>query len=233
MNHPYIVSLHDVFESSTNVFLVMTLIKGGDLFGALQAKSFQMSEKDARTIVFKVLEALIYLHDFGIVHRDLKTENILVRDKNNPLDIMLSDFGLSKFSGPQEIMLNKVGTIAYVAPEVLLEKGYSYKVDIWSLGCIMHLLLRGYLPFGATTEEQIRNRILTHKVTLSKSVWNVISDDAKDLLLQLLNKTPEKRINLQGIKNHNWFKNLDLLHEQRSRMAAIAKDHPTSTKKSS
>jgi len=230
VNHPYIVSLHDVFESCKNVFLIMTLIKGGDLFDALQAKSFKIKEQDARTIVFKISEALIYLHDFGIVHRDLKTENILVRDQNNPLDIMLSDFGLSKFSGPQEIMLKKVGTVAYVAPEVLLGKGYTHKVDIWSLGCIMHLLLRGYLPFDAKTEDKIRKRILTCEITLDRPRWNEISSDAKDLLKRLLKKIPDERIDFQGAKNHSWFNDLDLLQQQRSRMASLAKDCPKAAK---
>jgi len=233
VNHPYIVSLHDVFESSTNVYLIMTLIEGGDLFDALQAKRFQVREKDARTIVFKVIEALIYIHDFGIVHRDLKTENILVKDKANPLDIMLSDFGLSKFSGPQEIMLKKVGTVAYVAPEVLLGNGYTHKVDIWSLGCIMHLLLRGYLPFDAKSEEKIRERILTYEVTFNRPLWKVISPEAKDLLKRLLKKKPAERIDLEDVKNHAWFKDLDLLHQQRTRMASITNSRPASSRKSS
>jgi len=159
VNHPYIVSLHDVYESKMHIQLIMTLTKGGDLFDTLQARDFRMMEEDAKIIVFKVLMALIYLHDFGIVHRDLKTENILVRDKDDPTDILLSDFGLSKYSGPQELMLKKVGTIVYIAPEVLRDDGYSYKVDLWSLGCVMHLLLQGYLPFDAVNEQDIRYRI--------------------------------------------------------------------------
>lgn len=94
----------------------------------------------------------------------------------------------------------------------------------------MHLLLRGYLPFDAKTEEKIRKRILTSKVTLDKPRWNEISSDAKDLLKQLLKKTPDERIDFQGVKNHSWFKNLDLLQQQRTRMASLAKDCPTSAR---
>jgi len=219
VNHPYIVSLHDVYESKTTVHLIMTLINGGDLFDALKARNFVVSEQDAKIIVFKILVVLIYLHNFGIVHRDLKTENILVRNKDDPLDIMVSDFGLSKYSGPQEMMLKKVGTIAYVAPEVLLEKGYSYKVDLWSLGCIMHLLLRGYLPFDADNMNDIRDYILNAKLTFNNPRWNVISDPAKDLLKGLLEKNPSERIDFQSAEAHEWFANLDLRKQQRARRA--------------
>jgi len=167
--------------------------------------------------VFKILVVLIYLHHFGIVHRDLKTENILVRNKDDPLDIMVSDFGLSKYSGPQEMMLKKVGTIAYVAPEVLLEKGYSHKVDLWSLGCIMHLLLRGYLPFDANNMNDIRYNILNAKLTFNNPRWNKISDPAKDLLKGLLEKNPSERIDFQSAEAHEWFANLDLRQQQRWR----------------
>jgi len=219
VNHPYIVSLHDVYESKTNVHLIMTLINGGDLFDALKARNFVVSEQDAKIIVFKILVVLIYLHHFGIVHRDLKTENILVRNKDDPLDIMVSDFGLSKYSGPQEMMLKKVGTIAYVAPEVLLENGYSYKVDLWSLGCIMHLLLRGYLPFDANNMNDIRTNILYAKLTFNNPRWNEISDPAKDLLKGLLEKNPSERIDFQSAEAHEWFANLDLRKQQRARRA--------------
>jgi len=221
VNHPYIVSLYDVFENNEKVFLVMTLTEG-DLFDALQARNFKLEEKDVKTIVFKILEALIYLRDFGIVHRDLKTENILVRERGNPFDIMLSDFGLSKFSGPQEVMLKKVGTVCYIAPEVLQEKGYSHKVDIWSLGCIMFLMLQGYLPFDAKSEELSREYILKKQVDFTKPKWLLISEEGRDLLKRFLRKKPSERIGLEAAKNHKWFNDLDLFLQQRDRMASIS-----------
>jgi len=221
VNHPYIVSLYDVFENNEKVFLVMTLTEG-DLFDALQARNFKLEEKDVKTIVFKILEALIYLRDFGIVHRDLKTENILVRERGNPFDIMLSDFGLSKFSGPQEVMLKKVGTVCYIAPEVLQEKGYSHKVDIWSLGCIMFLMLQGYLPFDAKSEELSREYILKKQVDFTKPKWLLISEEGRDLLKRFLRKMPSERIGLEAAKNHKWFNDLDLFLQQRDRMASIS-----------
>jgi len=227
VSHPYIVSLHDVYESKTHVYLIMTLMNGGDLFDVLKARDFSIKEEESKTIVFKILEALVYIHNFGIVHRDLKTENILVRNKDDPLDIMLTDFGLSKYKGPKEIMLKKVGTLAYIAPEVILEKGYSHKVDLWSLGCMMHLLLRGYLPFDAGSMEGIRDRILYANVTFNHEDWEEISEPAKDLLKRLLKKNPEERIDLECAKNHKWFEDLDLLKEQRSRMAII-RNNPAS-----
>lgn len=229
VSHPYIVSLHDVYESKTHVYLIMTLMNGGDLFDALKARDFNMDEEESKTIVFKILEALIYIHNFGIVHRDLKTENILVRNKDDPLDIMLTDFGLSKYKGPKEVMLKKVGTLAYIAPEVILEKGYSHKVDLWSLGCMMHLLLRGYLPFDAGSMEGIRDRILFAHLTFNHEDWEEISEPAKDLLERLLKKDPDERIDLECAKNHKWFEDLDLLKEQRTRLAIIRNNPATPT----
>jgi len=223
VNHPYIISLYDMYESKTHVHLILPLAKGGDLFDVLKARNFEMSEQNAKTIVFKIFAALRYLHDFGIVHRDLKTENILVRDQDNPLDIMLSDFNLSKFTGPWETMMKKVGTIAYVAPEVIMEKGYSYKVDLWSLGCIMHLLLRGYLPFDAADEKEIQYLICNAVVTTNHRRWKLISSQAKDLLKSLLQKNPVDRIDFENVENHEWFSDLDLLKQQRQRTAKLKK----------
>eukprot|EP00483_Globobulimina_turgida_P013131 UN13155 len=99
------------------------------------------------------------------------------------------------------------GTLCYVAPEVLSKQAYGKKVDLWSLGCIMHLLLRGVLPFDGYTENEIRQKTINKELSLTSAKWDVVSDDAKDLIKKLLIKNPNNRISLQDALKHKWFQN--------------------------
>ena len=98
-------------------------------------------------------QAIKYLHERGIVHRDLKPENIMMKSITSDDDIKIGDFGLSKFTAPEEIMKLPCGTLAYVAPEVLQMKGYSKEVDLWSIGVILFVLIRGKLPFDSKVHQ--------------------------------------------------------------------------------
>ncbi len=141
--HPAIVRLYDVLENSENIFIVMELLKGGDLLNYMRRKQFRLPEDNVSHIISGLAGALQYLHNLGIVHRDLKPENVLMVDDCN---VKIVDFGLSAFLGPKEKCKGFVGTMSYVAPEVLLGFPYDYGVDMWSLGVLAYYMLSGALP---------------------------------------------------------------------------------------
>jgi len=145
--HPNIVRLNDLFESSESFFLVLEYMGGGDLFDYLKVRSFRISEDRAREISLQLMLAVQFMHSFGIVHRDIKLENVMVSDKTERAVPKLADFGLAKIVGPSENADEPFGTLGYAAPEVLRKEPYGPACDLWSLGCICHALLCGSLPF--------------------------------------------------------------------------------------
>ena len=121
-------------------------------------------------------------------------------------DLKIADFGLSKLVHPQEIMKMPCGTLNYVAPEVLSLVGYGKEADIWSVGVIMYLLLRGELPFHGKTKSEIIQKTLHADVNLdSDPVWLSVAPAGKALLRALLTKDPAKRITAQDALHHEWF----------------------------
>lgn len=151
LRHPHVISLREILDSCTHIYIVMEYVKGGELYDLIQQKR-KLPEPHVNRIIFQLLSTVAYLHKCGIIHRDLKPENILLTDSapSDDADIKITDFGLSCICGPDELVTQPCGTLAYVAPEVLTLGGYNHKVDVWSVGVIMFLLLRGRLPFPVT-----------------------------------------------------------------------------------
>jgi serine/threonine protein kinase len=122
-------------------------MKGKDLFDYIAKRNYKLPEERAKAIIYQIMLGVRYLHSFGIVHRDLKLENIMMTESNDHGQPKIVDFGLSKIIGPSETATEPFGTLGYVAPEVLKKSPYSFSCDIWSLGCILYALLSGSLPF--------------------------------------------------------------------------------------
>jgi serine/threonine protein kinase len=133
---------------------VLEYLAGGDLFEYLSKREFKITEDRARSIAHQIASALFYLHSYGIVHRDIKLENILLMEDTDSSQIKLVDFGLSKMLGPGDTSTDPYGTLAYVAPEVLMQKPYRFKVDNWSLGIIVYVMLSGMLPFDSDSNRE-------------------------------------------------------------------------------
>jgi len=204
VSHPYVVNLKEVFETQTQMFLVMPLSKS-DLFTFLKHQK-RIKEPLSKRIIWNLLDALKYLHALGIVHRDLKPENILMLDpEKDPSHIIIADFGLSKFAMPHERLQMAVGTISYVSPEVLQKGGYDKKCDLWSTGVIMYAILRGKLPFDAARKQEIIRKTLLKPAKLEDKYWQQISNSAKNLISKLLKKNPDNRIDLEAAMAHEWF----------------------------
>lgn len=152
--HPNIMAIYDVYENADFIYLVLEYLGGGHFLQYLRKKSYMISEKQACKYVLSISHALHYIHTFGIIHRDIKPNNIVMISTDDDSDLKIVDFGLAKFLGPGELTDDGVGTLCYAAPEILLGSKYGKTVDLWSLGIIVHLLLVGKLPFNHKDNEK-------------------------------------------------------------------------------
>lgn len=189
--HPNIIKLLDIFENSDNYFIVIEYMEGKDLFDYIKKRNFLLPETRVKHLVCQLITATRYIHDFGIVHRDLKLENIMMSDVTNNAKPKLVDFGLARIISPNETANEPFGTLGYVAPEVLKKKPYSFSCDVWSIGCIMHALLTGSLPFDHGSQRETIRMTLEDVLKLDDPCWVTISSVCKDLVLKMLTKDPD------------------------------------------
>ncbi|XP_032497336.1 serine/threonine-protein kinase 33 isoform X3 [Phocoena sinus] len=212
VKHEHIIHLEQVFETPKKMYLVMELCEDGELKEILDRKG-HFSENETRWIIRSLASAIAYLHNKGIVHRDLKLENIMVKssfiDANDEmnLNIKVTDFGLAvKKQGRSEAMLQTTcGTPIYMAPEVINAHDYSQQCDIWSIGVIMYILLCGEAPFMARSEEKLFELIRKGELRFKDSVWDSISDSAKSVLKQLMKVDPAHRITAKELLDNQWL----------------------------
>ena len=224
LNHPNITKILELFEDREYILIIMEYINGGNLFSFLK-KHRKVSEKTAKLLYRQIILGIKYIHEQGIVHRDIKLENILIDLNNN---IKICDFGIGRvLSSPDQPLFDQCGTPMYIAPEILLcskEKGYKgFPVDIWSSGVVLYILLSGTLPFAFKntssslsennesnlSEDNNNNTELQYSIINKepKQIEN-ISKEAEDLLKKILKKNPEKRITCEEILNHPWMKGI-------------------------
>jgi calcium-dependent protein kinase len=207
MDHPNIIKLFEGFEDHRNVYLVMELCSGGELFDRI-IEAGHFSEVKAAILMQQIFRAMFYMHESKICHRDLKPENFIFQTKDpiekSPLKII--DFGLScKFTEGQ-VLSTKAGTPYYVAPQVLSGK-YDHMSDLWSCGVIMYVLLCGYPPFYGETDADVLAKVRLGNFSFSASDWKNVSEDAKVLIRMLLKMNPRDRYTAQQALNHEWVKN--------------------------
>jgi len=188
MDHPFIIKLYETFEDHKNIYLVLELCTGGELFDRI-IDAGHFTEKQAALLMMQTLSAINYMHQINICHRDIKPENFLFATKD-PIEkstLKIIDFGLSCVFVPGEVMRTKAGTPYYVAPQVL-EGKYDHACDIWSCGVIMFVVLCGYPPFYGETDNQVLQEVRKAELHFDPSDWQAISDDAKNLIRNLLRK---------------------------------------------
>jgi calcium/calmodulin-dependent protein kinase I len=202
VSHPNIIKFIDLYESSNTFHVIMELVTGGTLMEKIVNKGCY-SEGSARNIVKQILEALKYLHNKGIVHRDLKAENILLRTPSSE-DVVVTDFGLSRILNDSSMMASLCGTPYAVAPEVLSAKGYRKVVDLWSTGVIAYFILCGFPPFVAETVSEVFEQILSADYDFPSQYWGKVSMKAKNFVSSLLVLEPDKRLDAEQALKHEW-----------------------------
>lgn len=199
MDHPHIARLVDVYESSNTITIVMECAEGGELFDRVTQQRF--SEDEAADAVRQILLALNYIHSHGIVHRDLKLENILYDTKGGH-HLKLIDFGFSKFHDSGSRLHTSCGTLAYIAPEVL-NRSYTSQCDLWSLGVITFILLSNHMPFHGG--DSIQDNIRGGQYVMKPAHWRSVSKMAQDFTHALLTVDPNLRLDAKSALEHSWI----------------------------
>uniref|UniRef100_A0A0D9RIB4 Ribosomal protein S6 kinase n=1 Tax=Chlorocebus sabaeus TaxID=60711 RepID=A0A0D9RIB4_CHLSB len=212
--HPNIITLKDVYDDGKFVYLVMELMRGGELLDRiLQQRYFSASD-----VLCTITKTMDYLHSQGVVHRDLKPSNILYRDESgSPESIRVCDFGFAKqLRAGNGLLMTPCYTANFVAPEVLKRQGYDAACDIWSLGILLYTMLAGFTPFANgpdDTPEEILARIGSGKYALSGGNWDSISDAAKDVVSKMLHVDPHQRLTAMQVLKHPWVVNREYLSQ--------------------
>ncbi|XP_077374495.1 serine/threonine-protein kinase 33 isoform X3 [Festucalex cinctus] len=209
VDHPHILRLVEIYETAQMTYLITELCVGGELKQVLHQKQF-FPEEEARHIIGCLADAITYLHKKNIMHRDLKLENILVKnsldDYNGRLDIRVADFGLSVKTlgvGSENILSDVCGTPIYMAPEMMSQRGYTHWCDMWSVGVIMYILLCGEPPFISKSKENRLKEIRTIGVQFSSPIWDTVS--AKIVVTCLLKENPAYRMSANQLRDNPWI----------------------------
>jgi serine/threonine protein kinase len=215
MNHPFIVSLHGAFQTSTKLYLLMDYVSGGELFHHIHKQGIFL-EHHARVYVGEIVLALEHLHAHGVIHRDLKPENILLGADGH---VILTDFGLSKMGVKDAHDAHHktlCGTNEYMAPEMINGTGYGRSVDWWALGTLVYEMLTGDPPFSNRNTEKLFHHIKTKRITLP----SFLTKECHSLIKGLLDRNVDKRLGcskhgtftvggVRALKDHPFFEELD------------------------
>lgn len=198
LDHPHIIKLYQVMETKNMIYIVSEYASQGEIFDFI-AKCGRMSEHAARMKFWQILSAVEYCHNRGIVHRDLKAENLLL-DSN--MNIKIADFGFSNMYKLGELLATWCGSPPYAAPEVFEGKKYTGpEIDIWSLGVVLYVLVCGALPFDGSTLQSLRDRVLSGRFRIPF----FMSSECEHLIRKMLVLEPTRRYTIEQIKHHQWL----------------------------
>ncbi|KAJ2162613.1 hypothetical protein GGF46_000486 [Coemansia sp. RSA 552] len=213
IKHPNIVRVFDVAETSKHVYIFMPVLRGGDLFDCVLDRD-GLSEDEAKFAVYQMLLALKYLHDANIAHRDLKPENVLLVSKDPYSQVMLTDFGMAKATGQQELMKTMCGTLQYIAPEMIspgvspgekVTNGYTTAVDCWSLGVMVYAMVSCAMPFIDDEPRILFEQIRAGRLDFTDTQWSSISFECQMFIQALCRVDPAKRMTVNGAFKHPWI----------------------------
>uniref|UniRef100_A0A8C6PEX3 Ribosomal protein S6 kinase n=1 Tax=Nothobranchius furzeri TaxID=105023 RepID=A0A8C6PEX3_NOTFU len=195
-----------------HTYLVLELLGGGELLERIRREQ-HFSETEASRIMRKLVSAVSHMHDVGVVHRDLKPENLLFTDESENSEIKIIDYGFARLKPPDnQLLKTPCFTLQYAAPEILKYDGYDESCDLWSLGVILYTMLSGQVPFQCqekslthTSAEDIMKKIKHGDFSFEGEAWRNVSQQAKELIQELLTVDPNKRIKMCGLRYNAWL----------------------------
>ena len=211
--HPNIVQLHDVFQDELHTYIVLELLRGGELLQRIRKKR-HFTEPEASEICRKLVSALNFMHSRGAVHRALTPANLLYERESDNADIKIVDFGFACLKPENEGLTTPCFTLHYAAPEVLKRAmgtvgEYDESCDMWSLGVILYSMLSGKAPFSSSSRQDramaIMHRIRGGEFNLEGQPWDSVSDQAKKLIQGLLTVDPKERLTMTALRSNEWI----------------------------
>jgi len=212
IDHPFVVNMRYAFQDDENCFFVLDLMLGGDLRFHLERLG-SLPEETVRFYVAQLASALAYLHDNRIMHRDIKPDNILLDERGNA---HLTDFNIAVHYSEHRMLTGVAGSMAYMAPEILAKRGYTYTIDWWSLGVCAYELLFGRRPFRGRTNTELTQSISKDTLRFPEDVEKKCSQFGLQGLKGFLEREPSKRLgcNQDGerfseVQRHPWFQEID------------------------
>ncbi|CAH8587992.1 unnamed protein product [Schistosoma curassoni] len=231
LNHPCIIQIYDVIDTTEAMYMVLELVEGGELFNRIVDLG-QLNESDSKFLFLQMVIAVKYLHDHGITHRDLKPENILLTSKANRCLIKVTDFGVSKLVDEGTMLRTFCGTPDYLAPEVLKTAGcgtYTCVIDVWSLGVILYICLVGYPPFTKQRQDfDLETQIINGLYDFPKMFWHGISEEAINLIKHMLVVNPVNRSSIYDVLEDPWLIDAEIQNEVQQLISHASKTNVSS-----
>ncbi|GIY27634.1 hypothetical protein CDAR_211661 [Caerostris darwini] len=219
VQHPNVVRLYDVIDTQTKLYLILELGDGGDMYDYILKHENGVDEETAKKYFRQIVHAISYCHKLHVVHRDLKPENVVFFEKLGM--VKLTDFGFSNKFCPGQKLETSCGSLAYSAPEILLGDSYDApKVDVWSLGVILYMLVCGRAPFQEANDSETLTMIMDCKYTVPQH----ISAECVRLIGEMLIRDPEKRATLEQIANDAWLNGGDAI-QPADHLPLISREH--------
>ncbi|XP_026520316.1 serine/threonine-protein kinase D1 [Notechis scutatus] len=225
LHHLGVVNLECMFETPERVFVVMEKLHGDMLEMILSSEKGRLPERITKFLITQILVALRHLHFKNIVHCDLKPENVLLASADPFPQVKLCDFGFARIIGEKSFRRSLVGTPAYLAPEVLRNKGYNRSLDMWSVGVIIYVSLSGTFPFNE--DEDIHDQIQNAAFMYPPNPWKEISHEAIDLINNLLQVKMRKRYSVDKTLSHPWLQDYQAWLDLRELECKIGKRYIT------
>ncbi|CAL8273829.1 unnamed protein product [Merluccius merluccius] len=213
LHHAGVVNLDCMFETPERVFVVMEKLHGDMLEMILSSEKGRLPERITKFLTTQILVALRHLHFKNIVHCDLKPENVLLASSDSFPQVKLCDFGFARIIGERSFRRSVVGTPAYLAPEVLRNKGYNRSLDMWSVGVIIYVSLSGTFPFNE--DEDIHDQIQNAAFMYPPHPWKKVSQEAIDLITNLLQVKMRKRFSVDKTLSHPWLQDYQMWSDLR------------------
>lgn len=213
--HPQIITLYDIFETRSEIILILELALGGDLHRHCVAYDTDepASSRSEREVVFllrQILEGVKHLHERDFVHLDIKPNNILLMTEHSYPEIKIIDFGLARQIKDGEQICLIVGTPEYVAPEILEFEPVGKPSDIWSIGVVAYVMLTGLSPFAGEDKQETCYNVSLGALDFPEDYFKNISHTAQDFIKRILQRDADDRPSVQECLNHPWLNTEEL-----------------------